>query len=114
MIDVGDRISWPYPVVADKHSVGGLPGNRTTMLVVPIIAALGLPISATSSRAITSPTGRADLMETAAPVDLSVPAMRRGVEREAGCIARGGAARLSPAGDILIQVERFLDFDSNS
>ena len=23
----------------DKHSVGGLPGNRTTMLVVPIIAA---------------------------------------------------------------------------
>ena len=114
MIDVGDRISWPYPVVADKHSVGSLPGHRTTMLVVPIIAALGLPIPKTSSRAITSPTGTADKMETVAPVDLSVTAMRCVVEREAGCIARGGAAPLSPADDILIQVERSLDFDSTS
>jgi thymidine phosphorylase len=112
MIDVGDRISWPYPVVADKHCVGGLPGNRTTMIVVPIIAALGLPIPKTSSRAITSPAGTADTMETVAPVDLSLGAMRRVVEKEAGCIVWGGAARLSPADDILIQVERPLDFDS--
>ena len=63
MIAVGDRISWPYPIVADKHCVGGLPGNRTTMLVVPIVAALGLPIPKTSSRAITSPAGTADTME---------------------------------------------------
>ena len=113
MIRVGDRISWPYPVVADKHCVGGLPGNRTTMLVVPIIAALGLPIPKTSSRAITSPAGTADTMETVAPVDLDLQAMRRVVEREGGCIVWGGAVRLSPADDILIQVERPLDFDSD-
>jgi thymidine phosphorylase len=112
MIDVGDRISWTYPIVADKHCVGGLPGNRTTMIVVPIIAALGLPIPKTSSRAITSPAGTADTMETVAPVNLELNAMRRVVEREAGCIVWGGAARLSPADDILIQVERPLDFDS--
>jgi thymidine phosphorylase len=112
MIDVGDRITWNYPVVADKHCVGGLPGNRTTMIVVPIIAALGLPIPKTSSRAITSPAGTADTMETVAPVNLELTAMRRVVEREAGCIVWGGAARLSPADDILIQVERPLDFDS--
>ena len=113
MISVGDRISWTYPIVVDKHCVGGLPGNRTTMLVVPIIAALGLPIPKTSSRAITSPAGTADTMETVAPVDLDLPAMRRVVEREAGCIVWGGAVRLSPADDILIQVERPLDFDSD-
>lgn len=113
MIAVGDSIAWPYPVVADKHSVGGLPGNRTTMIVVPIIAALGLPIPKTSSRAITSPAGTADTMETLAPVDLDLTAMRRVVEQEGACIVWGGAVRLSPADDILIQVERPLDFDSD-
>jgi thymidine phosphorylase len=112
MIAVGDQISWPYPIVADKHCVGGLPGNRTTMLVVPIVAALGLPIPKTSSRAITSPAGTADTMETLAPVDLDLATMRRVVEREGGCIAWGGTARLSPADDVLIRVERPLDFDS--
>ena len=112
MIAVGDRISWPYPIVADKHCVGGLPGNRTTMLVVPIVAALGLPIPKTSSRAITSPAGTADTMETLAPVNLELATMRRVVEREGGCIAWGGVARLSPADDVLIRVERPLDFDS--
>ncbi len=112
MIAAGDRISWPYPLVADKHCVGGLPGNRTSMLVVPIVAALGLPIPKTSSRAITSPAGTADTMETLAPVNLDLASMRRVVEREGGCVVWGGNARLSPADDIIIRVERPLDFDS--
>jgi len=66
----------------------------------------------TSSRAITSPAGTADTMETVAPVDLDVPAMRRVVERTGGCIVWGGAVRLSPADDVLIRVERPLDLDS--
>jgi thymidine phosphorylase len=92
--------------------VGGLPGNRTTLLVVPIVAAHGLTMPKTSSRAITSPAGTADTMETLAPVDLDIAAMRRVVEREGGCIVWGGAIRLSPADDILIRVERPLDLDS--
>ncbi len=112
MIEVGQRLDWPSPTVADKHSVGGLPGNRTTMIVVPIVAAAGLVIPKTSSRAITSPAGTADAMETLAPVDLDLPAIRRVVEREGGCIAWGGSVRLSPADDILIGIERPLDLDS--
>lgn len=112
MIGVGERIRWDYPIVADKHSVGGLPGNRTTPLVVAIVAACGVPIPKTSSRAITSPAGTADTMEMLAPVDLDVPAMRRVVEREGGCIVWGGAVRLSPVDDVLIGVGRPLDFDS--
>lgn len=113
MLGVGERIRWDFPLVADKHSVGGLPGNRTTPLVVSMVAACGVPIPKTSSRAITSPAGTADTMEVLAPVDLDVPAMRRVVEKEGGCIVWGGAVRLSPADDVLIRVERPLNFDSD-
>ena len=112
MVSVGERLEWPHPVLADKHSVGGLPGNRTTPIVVAIVASLGLPMPKTSSRAITSPAGTADTMETLAPVELDVPAMRRVVEREGGCVVWGGAVRLSPADDVIIRVERPLDLDS--
>jgi len=99
--------------VLDKHCVGGLPGNRTTPIVVAIVAALGYRIPKTSSRAITSPAGTADTMEVMAPVALDLAAMRRVVEREGGCIVWGGNVRLSPADDILIRVQRPLDFDSD-
>ncbi len=112
MVDVGDTLEWGTRPVVDKHCIGGLPGNRTTPIVVAIAAACGLTMPKTSSRAITSPAGTADTMETLAPVDLDIPAMRRVVEREGGCIVWGGAVRLSPADDILIRVERALDLDS--
>ncbi|MBL6853799.1 MAG: thymidine phosphorylase family protein [Alphaproteobacteria bacterium] len=111
MIDVGRRLHWPVPKVMDKHCVGGLPGNRTTPIVVAIAAACGLTIPKTTSRAITSPAGTADTMETLAPVDLSIDAMRRVVDGEGGCVVWGGAVQLSPADDILIRAERVLDLD---
>lgn len=113
MIAAGQRLHWTAPLVADKHCVGGLPGNRTTLLVVPIVAACGLLIPKTSSRAITSPAGTADAMETLAPVALDTAAMRRVVEREGGCICWGGAVQLSPVDDLLIRVERPLGLDSD-
>ena len=112
MIEVGARLTWPGGPIVDKHCVGGLPGNRTTLIIVPIVAALGIAMPKTSSRAITSPAGTADTMETLAPVELDIAALRRVVEREAGCIAWGGAMQLSPADDVLIRVERPLDVDS--
>jgi thymidine phosphorylase len=114
MFEVGDRLAWGSPVVVDKHSVGGLPANRTTPIIVAIVAAAGLMIPKTSSRAITSPAGTADVMETMTSVDLDIPAMREVVEREGGCIVWGGSVRLSPADDILIRVERALDLDSST
>ena len=113
MIIAGETLTWPKTPIMDKHCVGGLPGNRTTLLVVPIIAAFGLTIPKTSSRAITSPAGTADTMETLAPVQLDIPTIRRVVEKEGGCIAWGGGIALSPADDILIRVERILDLDSD-
>lgn len=112
MVGVGACLAWPERPVVDKHCVGGLPGNRTSLLVVPIVAACGLVMPKTSSRAITSPAGTADVMETLAPVALSIPQMRAVVAREGACIVWGGTANLSPADDILIRVERPLDLDS--
>jgi thymidine phosphorylase len=112
MIDTGDRLKWNTAPIVDKHCVGGLPGNRTTPIIVAIATACGLTMPKTSSRAITSPAGTADTMETLAPVDLDIEAMRRVVEKEGGCIAWGGSVRLSPADDMLIRIERALDLDS--
>ena len=112
MVDVGERLHWDSPIVLDKHCIGGLPGNRTTPIVVAIVAACGLVIPKTSSRAITSPAGTADTMETLAPVDLDIATLRRVVEAEGGCIAWGGAMHLSPADDIFVRIERELDVDT--
>ncbi len=112
MIQAGSQLDWGSDMVMDKHCVGGLPGNRTTPIVVAIVAAAGLIMPKTSSRAITSPAGTADTMEMLAPVNLSIAQMRKVVEQEGACIAWGGSVSLSPADDILIQVERALDLDS--
>jgi thymidine phosphorylase len=111
MAEAGERLAWPTAPIVDKHSVGGLPGNRTTPIIVAIVAANGLTMPKTSSRAITSPAGTADTMETLAPVDLDLAATRRVVQQEGGCVVWGGAVRLSPADDILIRIERALDLD---
>lgn len=112
MAEAGNRLQWHESLVVDKHCIGGVPGNRTSMIVVPIVAAHGLLIPKTSSRAITSPAGTADTMEALARVDLSIGEMRELVEREKGCLVWGGHVDLSPADDILISVERPLAVDT--
>lgn len=112
MAKVGNRLEWDAPLVVDKHCIGGIPGNRTSMIVVPIVAAHGLPIPKTSSRAITSPAGTADTMEVLANVDLSIHEMRQVVEHGKGCLVWGGHVNLSPADDVLISVERPLGIDT--
>jgi len=108
----GERLDWQEPLVADKHCIGGIPGNRTSMLVVPIVAAHGMFIPKTSSRAITSPAGTADTMEVLAQVELSPDRLSDIVRRQRGCLAWGGTANLAPVDDIMISVERPLSLDS--
>ena len=112
MLDSGERLDWDESQVADKHCIGGIPGNRTSMLVVPIVAAHGMLIPKTSSRAITSPAGTADTMEVLANVELGISKLHDIVRKQRGCMIWGGTARLSPADDIMISVERPLGIDS--
>lgn len=112
MIEAGRRLDWHEPRVVDKHCIGGIPGNRTSMLVVPIVAAHGMLCPKTSSRAITSPAGTADTMEVLADVDLPIQRLQDIVREHRGCLAWGGTANLSPADDVLISVERPLSLDA--
>ncbi len=112
MIEAGNRLDWDAPLVVDKHCIGGIPGNRTSMIVVPIVAAHGLICPKTSSRAITSPAGTADTMAVLANVDLTRERMTAIVAQEKAFLAWGGRVNLSPADDVLISVERPLRLDT--
>lgn len=105
MAETGEMINLPEKVV-DKHCIGGLAGNRTTMVVIPIIASLGLIIPKTSSRAITSPSGTADTMEVLAPVSFSMEEIKKIVRKTNGCMVWGGGLNLAPADDKIIRVSR--------
>lgn len=112
MVACGKQLRWPgHPQILDKHCIGGLPGNRTTPLVVSIVSAAGLVIPKTSSRAITSPAGTADTVEAITDVNLKLSDIQRVVAETKGCLAWGGAVNLSPADDLLIRIERALDLD---
>ena len=105
-------MQWPYDMVADKHSMGGVPGSRITMIVIPIVAAHGMVIPKTSSRAITSAAGTADAMEVVARVDLSHDEVRNVVEKTGGCIAWNGNLNHSPVDDVMNSITRPLAIDS--
>ncbi len=112
MSAVGRRLDWHDHPVVDKHCIGGIPGNRTSMLVVPIVAAHGMLCPKTSSRAITSPAGTADTMEVLANVEPPFGRLMEIVREHHACLAWGGTSDLSPADDVLISVERPLSIDS--
>jgi thymidine phosphorylase len=114
MISVGSQINWNAPMVMDKHCIGGVPANRTTPIVVSIAAACGLIIPKTSSRAITSPAGTADVLDIFTNASLSLEKMHEVVDKENACMCWGGSVDLSPADDILIRVEKALDIDSEA
>lgn len=114
MANQGDILKLKSKIVMDKHCVGGVAGNRTTPIIVPIIAASGLKIPKTSSRSITSPAGTADTMEVLTNVVIPIKKMKRIVERTNGCLVWGGALNLAPADDKIIKVERPLSIDAKS
>lgn len=111
MVETGERLQFGG-IVADKHSIGGVPGSRTTLIVVPIIAACGFTIPKSSSRAITTPSGTADDMEVLANVEFTRNQIYAIVKKTNGCIVWGGSFHIAPADDVMIKVEEPLLFES--
>lgn len=101
-------------IVADKHSIGGIPGNRVSPIIVAIVASHGITIPKTSSRAITSAAGTADTMEVLAPVSFSLDEIKKIVKETNGCLIWGGALRLAPVDDRFIKITRRLGFEPYS
>ena len=111
MVETGEYLEFKG-IVADKHSIGGLPGTRATMIIVPIIAASGFLIPKSSSRAITTPAGTADSMECLAQVTFDEKEIYKIVEKTNGCIVWGGSFKIAPADDEIIHVEEPLALES--
>jgi len=111
MIKTGTKLKFKGKYIADKHCIGGVAGNRTTPIVVSICAAAGLILPKTSSRAITSASGTADVIETISNVELSISKIKEVVQKTNACIAWGGSLGLAPSDDKIIRVERLLNLD---
>ena len=112
MVATGNKMNFKKDMIVDLHSIGGVPGNRITMIVVPIILAAELKIPKTSSRAITSPAGTADTMEVFCPVSLPIEKLNKLIDTVGGFIIWGGAVNLAPADDKIIKVEHPLNIDA--
>lgn len=110
MVETGEKLHFEG-IVADKHSIGGVPGNRTTLIVVPIVASCGFLIPKSSSRVITT-SGTADDMEILAPVILPKEKILQIVKKIKACIVWGGNFKMAPADDLIIKIEKELMFES--
>jgi len=111
IFETGKKLTWKSGKIADKHSIGGVPGNRTTPIIVAICAAAGVKMPKTSSRAITSAAGTADTIETIAKVDYSEEELKKIVNKVGACLIWGGSLGLAPADDKIIRVEKVLSLD---
>jgi AMP phosphorylase len=109
----GDKLSFEGTAISE-HGIGGVAGDRVSMLIVPIIASLGLKIPKTATRAISSASGTADCMEVLASVSFNTTEIKKIVEKTNGCIVWGGAINLATADDKLIKIRRPLRLDPES
>lgn len=112
MIDTGEKLKLKNRHVIDKHCIGGVCGNRTTPVVVPILIAAGLTVPKTSSRSITSPAGTADTMEVFTNVSLPMKQIKKVIAKVGGCMVWGGGVDLAPADDTIINVEHPMSIDA--
>lgn len=111
VVEAGEQLEWDTTPICNKHCLGGVPGNRTTPIIIPIIAAAGLTIPKTSSRAITSPAGTADTVEVLADVNFKAKEIKEIVQKTNGCLVWGGGMNMAPADSEFIKVLNPLKLD---
>lgn len=93
ILDLGDVT----PIVVDKHSTGGV-GDKTTLSVLPIVAACGLPCGKMSGRGLGFSGGTLDKLESIPGyrVNLSTTEFKDQLRR-IGIVLTGQSADLAPA-----------------
>ena len=79
-----------------------------------ICATEGLIFPKTSSRAITTPSGTADCVETIARVEFSINELKKILKKTKACMVWGGALGMVPADSKIIQIEKMLEIDPES
>ena len=103
MVNSGDTLdlSDVVPFAIDKHSSGGV-GDKTTLVVQPVVAACGVPVAKMSGRGLGMSGGTLDKMESISGWSPDIPMDRfKKQVSEIGLVLAGQTASLAPADGIL-------------
>jgi pyrimidine-nucleoside phosphorylase/thymidine phosphorylase len=93
----GERLDAPDPRTVDKHSSGGV-ADTASLIVVPMVAACGVPVAKLSGRALGHTGGTLDKLEAIAGVRTDLdPEHFFAIVKEAGCSIAAQGPRLVPA-----------------
>ncbi len=105
---IGDEIlHWDNEnIVVDHHSLGGVPANKTDIIITAIVSAYGLPIPKTASRSLTSCAGVADTFAVLANVNIDEDKLRQLIKENRGAIVDYNNLAISTANKIIASVER--------
>lgn len=92
-LDLSDVVE----IAVDKHSTGGV-GDKTSLVVLPVVAACGLPVGKMSGRGLGFSGGTLDKMEAIPGYrsDLTTEEFKKQV-REVGLVLTGQTGDLAPA-----------------
>ena len=108
-------VMFKYPkwiIVADKHCIGGVPWNETSMILIPLIASLGIKIPKNFSKAITSPAATGECVSVLMDIEFDKKWIEKLVKDVNCCLIWGGALDLAPADDKLIQIQHPLSMQN--
>ena len=93
MLDLSDIT----PYVIDKHSSGGV-GDKTSLIVLPLVASFGVPIAKMSGRGLGFGGGTLDKLESISGYDVNLSeAEFRRIARDTGIVLSGQSKSLAPA-----------------
>lgn len=101
-------------VVADKHCMGGVPGNETTMIMIPLLASLGIKMPKTFSKSITTPAATWECVDVLMDISFNKKEIENLVKKENCCLVRWWWLDLAPADEKLIKVAYPLSMQSFS
>ncbi len=96
MLNSGDKITFDFNVV-DKHSTGGV-GDKTTLVLIPLVASLGTKVAKMSGRGLGHTGGTIDKLESIAGfnTEITIEELKQEVE-EIGASIAGQTGNLCPA-----------------
>ena len=115
MAECGVMFKYPkWEIVADKHCIGWVPWNETTMIAIPLLASLGIKMPKNFSKAITSPAATGECVNVLMDINFDKAWIERLIEENNCCLVWWGGLDLAPADDKLIKVQYPLAMQSRA
>ena len=91
-------------IVAWKYCIWWVPGNETTMIVIPILASLWITVPKTFSKAITSPAATGECVNVLMDIEFDKQEVIRITDKVGDCLVWNEKLNLAPVNDRIIKV----------